>query len=72
VSRERELAAAAFERLLETARAEAIPSDVVGRALLARLVEEWLAKRPWRDVASELAFVADSLDPETEFHFMRP
>lgn len=72
MSRERELAAAALEHLLEAARAEAIPSDVVGRALLARLVEAWLAQRPWRDVANELAFVAESLDPETEFHFMRP
>ncbi|MEZ4280955.1 MAG: hypothetical protein R3F21_15245 [Myxococcota bacterium] len=72
MSRERELASAALEQLLESARAEAIPSDVVGRALLARLVEEWLARRSWRDVASELAFVADSLDPETEFQFMRP
>lgn len=72
MSRERELASAALEQLLESARAEAIPGDVVGRALLARLVEEWLARRSWRDVASELAFVADSLDPETEFHFMRP
>jgi len=25
-----------------------------------------------RGAANELAFVADSLDPETEFHFMRP
>ena len=72
MSRERELASAAFEQLLESARVEAIPSDVVGRALLARLVEEWLARRSWRDVASELVFVADSLDPETEFQFMRP
>ncbi len=72
MSRERELASAAFEQLLEAARVEAIPSDVVGRALLARLVEEWLARRSWRDVASELVFVADSLDPETEFQFMRP
>ncbi len=72
MSRERELASAALEQLLESARAEAIPGDVVGRALLARLVEEWLARRSWRDVASELVFVADSLDPETEFQFMRP
>jgi hypothetical protein len=72
MSRERELAAAALESLLEASRVEAIPVDVIGRALLARLVEAWLAKRSWRDVASELSFVADSLDPETEFHFMRP
>lgn len=72
MSRERELAAAAFEGLLEAARVEAIPSDVVGRALLSCVVEEWLATRSWRDVASELAFVADSLDPETGFQFMRP
>ena len=72
MSRERELASAAFEQLIEAARAESIPSDVVGRALLARLVEDWLARRSWRDVASEFVFVADALDPETEFQFMRP
>ncbi|MEZ4331216.1 MAG: hypothetical protein R3F35_05665 [Myxococcota bacterium] len=72
MSRARELAADAFDRLLGDARAEGIPTDVIGRALLARVVEGWLAERPWRDVANELAFVAESLDPETEFHFMRP
>lgn len=72
MSRERDLAARALDRLLEEARGEGIPAEVVGRALLARLVEDWLARRPWSDVASELSFFAESLDPDTEFHFMRP
>ena len=72
MSRERDLAGRALERLLEEALAEGIPAEVVGRALLARLVEDWLGRRPWRDVASELAFFSESLDPDTEFHFMRP
>jgi hypothetical protein len=70
MSRERELANVALDRLVEQATAEGIPRDVIGRALLARLVERWVEERPWRDVASELVFVADCLDPETEFHFM--
>jgi hypothetical protein len=72
MSRERDLAARALEQVLGEARAEGIPSDVMGRALLVRLVEGWLAERPWQDVASELVFFAESLDPETEFQFMRP
>jgi hypothetical protein len=61
-----------FARLLEAARKSGIPKDVVGRALLARLVEMWSEDRGWQDVASELRFTADSLDPDTDFEFMRP
>jgi len=43
-----------------------------GRALLARLVECWVEERGWQDVASPLRFTADSLDPDTDFEFMRP
>lgn len=53
----------------ETAK---IPKDVAGRGLLAQLVEYWLEDRDWQNVASELRFTADSLDPDTDFEFMRP
>ncbi len=61
-----------FEALLRAADESKIPRDVTGRALLARLVECWVEERGWQDVASELRFTADSLDPDTDFEFMRP
>ena len=61
-----------FAALLSEARGADIPTDVVGRAILARLVEVWAEERQWQDVASELRFTADSLDPDTDFEFMRP
>jgi len=61
-----------FAALLSEAREAEIPTDVVGRAILARLVEVWAEERQWQDVASELRFTADSLDPDTDFEFMRP
>ena len=69
---ERELVRKHVSALVEEARAEGAPTDVIGRTLLAQVVELWLEERPWRDVAEELRFTADSLDPDRDFEFMRP
>ncbi|MAG29294.1 MAG: hypothetical protein CL908_00175 [Deltaproteobacteria bacterium] len=61
-----------FAALLAEAEAARIPKDIVARTLLARIVECWREDRSWEDVASELRFTADSLDPDTDFEFMRP
>ena len=61
-----------FLALLKEANESKIPRDVTGRALLARLVECWVEERGWQDVASELRFTADSLDPDADFEFIRP
>lgn len=61
-----------LEALMAEAQTANVPRDVAGRALLAQLVECWLEDRSWQDVASELRFTADSLDPDTDFEFMRP
>ncbi len=47
-------------------------ADVVCRTMLQELTGKWLEKRSLADVQGELRFVADSLDPDTDFEFMRP
>ena len=61
-----------FGALLEDARAAEISIDVVGRTLLGELIQAWSVERVWNDVADELRFTADSLDPDRDFEFMRP
>jgi hypothetical protein len=72
MSGQQDLARKHLEALLAEAQIAKIPKDVAGRAMLAQLVECWLEDRKWQDVASELRFTADSIDPDTDFEFMRP
>ena len=72
MSPETELVHRHFDALLEDSRKASIPDDVVGRALLNRIVTLFLAERSVEDVARELMFVAENLDPDTDFTFMRP
>ncbi len=72
MSDQHELARAQLVAFLAAAREKKIPKDVAGRAMLAQLIEIWKEDRTWQDIASELRFTADSLDPETDFEFMRP
>lgn len=60
---------------LDAAIADAIShgdADTVCRTMLQELTGRWLEKRSLDDVQGELRFVADSLDPNTDFEFMRP
>jgi len=72
MSGEYDLARASFAELLRQAEAEQGDPDVLGRALLNEIVSFWRQSRSWNDVAEELRFTADSLDPDTDFEFMRP
>lgn len=60
------------DALIAEAAAAGIPGDALGRQLLHRVVELWRSERSVDDVASELRFTADSLDPDADFEFMRP
>ena len=64
------------ERHFSAAMAEAERSgtghDAVYRALLSLVVAKYLESRDLADVQSELRFVADNCDPDTDFMFMRP
>lgn len=72
MSDEYRLARESFATLLAEANAVQADADVIGRALLHEIVSFWRETRSWTDVAEELRFVAESLDPDTDFEFMRP
>ena len=58
--------------LLEEAAAAGIPRDVIGRLLLHEAITLWKRERSDDDIQHELRFVADNLDPNADFEFMRP
>jgi len=58
--------------LVEEAAAHKVPTDVLGRLLVQEAVALWQRERSADDIAKELQFVAESLDPDTDFEFMRP
>jgi hypothetical protein len=57
---------------LAEAEQASIPSDVVGRALLACAIEVYKMTRQDGDIVSELQFKIDSIDETEAFGFMRP
>ena len=61
-----------MDALLADAARGGTPPDVIGRLLLEEVTALWLQSRSWRDIASELEFHAKSLDPDSDFEFMRP
>jgi hypothetical protein len=69
---ERDLVKGQFQTLVRAGDEAGIPRDVLGRFLLTELTTLWLETRSCEDVASELQFTAESLDPDRDFEFMRP
>ena len=67
-----EIAQRHFAAALNEADAAGVGHDSLCRSLLGLLVSEYLATRDVVDVQSELRFVADNCDPDTDFMFMRP
>lgn len=49
-----------------------IPRDLVDRFLLQETIGIWRAERTDADIESELHFAAETIDPDTDFEFMRP
>jgi hypothetical protein len=67
-----EIAKLHFSAAMNEANAAGLDHDSVCRALLGLVVSKYLENRNVSDVQSELRFVADNCDPETDFMFMRP
>ena len=67
-----QIAKAHFEAAMSDADACRQGQDAVARALLDFVVRKYLESRTVADVRSELSFVAENCDPETDFVFMRP
>ncbi|MCP4615232.1 MAG: hypothetical protein GY844_02230 [Bradyrhizobium sp.] len=61
-----------FDAALSAAKAAGLDTDGVCRALLGLVVSKYLESRAVADVQSELRFVAENCDPDTDFMFMRP
>ena len=58
--------------LLTETHEAGIPPELVGRMLLDEVIELWRQSRSIDDIAAELRFMIDNLDPDTEYPFMRP
>ncbi|KRR02213.1 hypothetical protein CQ12_18485 [Bradyrhizobium jicamae] len=67
-----EIAARHFSAAIAEAEGAGHATDSVCRALLSLLVTKYLESRSVADVQSELRFIADNCDPDTDFIFMRP
>ena len=67
-----EIASRHFAAAMAETEAEGQDADGICRALLGLIVTKYLESRPVADVQSELRFVADNCDPDTDFMFMRP
>ncbi|WFU20113.1 hypothetical protein [Bradyrhizobium sp. CB3481] len=67
-----EIATRHFSTAIADAEGAGLGPDSVFRALLGLLVAKYLESRSVADVQSELRFVADNCDPDTDFMFMRP
>lgn len=61
-----------LQALVAEAEARGVPADVLGRVALQEIVALWKRSRSWQDIAAELTFAAQSLDPDADFEFMRP
>jgi hypothetical protein len=67
-----EIAKLHFLAAIADAEAAGLNHDSVCRSLLSFVVAKYLETRDVSDVQSELRFIADNCDPETDFMFMRP
>ncbi|MDH4561517.1 hypothetical protein [Pseudomonas sp. BN411] len=65
-------ARAALGQSLEAAKRDGFSEELVLRALLSAVVEHSAKLRPADDLAQELTFLAENLDPERDYSFMRP
>ena len=67
-----DLARKHFDAAMQEAKAVHLDPDAVARALLGFVVTQYLQTRSAKDVQSELLFVAENCDPDTDYVFMRP
>ena len=61
-----------FSAAVRDAEAAGLGSESVCRSLLGLIVSKYLEARTIEDVQSELRFVAENCDPDTDFVFIRP
>ena len=47
-------------------------ADFIGRQMIDAVIAEFLKTRSIDDIQRELQFIVDTIDPDTDFVFMRP
>ena len=67
-----EIARRHFEAALTEASASASGCDSLGRYMVDVVIAHLLKTRPVDGVRRELQFMIDTIDPDTDFVFMRP
>ncbi|WP_458756083.1 hypothetical protein ACSVBT_10745 [Afipia sp. TerB] len=67
-----EIANRHFKAAIDEATTSGEDGNGVCRAMLNLVVAKYLETRSVADVQSELHFLADNCDPDTDFAFMRP
>ena len=72
MSAHKELVEKHMAALLAEADAQGLPTDLIGREVINQVIEVYRKTRTIDDVASELNFLADNLEPDEEYAFMRP
>lgn len=61
-----------LEQAISEAKEAGFDADATARYMLSWVVSKYLEYRSVEDVRSELQFVADNCDPDTDYTFMRP
>ncbi len=69
---DRALVNAHIEKLIADAAAQHMPDDLLGRLLVGAAIGIWRNSRSVEDIAAELQFTIENLDPDAQYPFMRP
>ena len=67
-----EISRSHMQAALKEGEAQKIPADVIARAFLDQVLEIYRTGRSLADIASELNYHIENLDPEGDHTFMRP
>ncbi len=66
------LAHTVVQQAIEQARSQGHSEQMLARALMSEIIQVYKRERSNADIANELAFLADNLDDDIDYAFMRP
>ena len=66
------LAAALMQENIARAEAEGFTDQALARAMISEIISVYRRERTQADIAHELQFLAENLDEDADYAFMRP
>lgn len=66
------LAKAVMQQAVTQAEGEGYDEQLLARALMSEVIAVYKKARTSKDIADELGFLADNLDEDADYAFMRP